>query len=92
MKDKLVYISDNHINTRLLRNKTCELSLSNPKACILNPKIIFSHLKNEEFMENSLTLLDMCDEMWVVGEVWDANKYEVEYCREHKIPIKAVRR
>lgn len=92
MKNKLVYISDKYINTKLLRVKTCELSQSNPKACIINPKIAFSHLKSDEFMENCLTLLDMCDEMWVVGEVCDANKYEIDYCREHKIPIRTVRR
>ncbi len=92
MKNKMVYLSVKHINAKVLRTITGTLSRDNPSVCIINPKIAFSHTKNDEYMENSLALLDMCDEMWVVGEVWNAEKYEIEYCRDYKIPVKAVRR
>jgi len=91
MKDRMIYVSVKHTNAKVLRSITCSLSRDNPNVCVLNPKIAFSHFRTEDYMENSLALLDMCDEMWVVGEIWNAEKYEIEFCRKYKIPVKAVR-
>lgn len=92
MKDKIVYLAHNLKNAKILRAATSVIADKNPRLCFVNPRIMFSHLNGEEYMESALTLLDMCDEMWIVGDGAKCEHYETEYCREYKIPIKTVRR
>ena len=92
MKDKIIYLTHKNKNAKVLRATTSLIARNYPTVCILNPRIVFSHFNCVEFMENSLTLLDMCDEMWIVDSEKNAENYETEYCKKHKIPIRIVRR
>ncbi len=87
MKDKIVYLSHNRKNAKIMRAIASIMSRDNPRVCIINPKLTFPYLTGEEYIQNSLTLLDMCDEMWVVGDIEYCENYEINYCREHRIPI-----
>ena len=92
MKDKIVYLSHKAKSTKVSHAITSIMARDYPTICILNPKIIFSHSYCEEYIENSLTLLDMCDEMWIVDSENNSENYELDYCRKHNIPIKIIRR
>lgn len=92
MKDKIIYLSHKTKNAKVSRAVTSMLARDYPSVCIINPRIVFSHLECEEYIENSLTLLDMCDEMWMVDNDKNYENYEIDYCQKHKIPIKIVRR
>ncbi len=92
MCEKIVYVSTNNKISKKAGSIVRKLALKYYDCCILSPFIAFSHLKNEEFLENSLTLLDMCDEMWVIGDMENSFGFEVEFCEKHKIPIKIIRR
>ena len=92
MKDKIVYLSHKTKNVKVSRAVTSATARDYPSVCIINPRIVFSHLSCEEYMENSLTLLDMCDEMWVIDNGKNCENYEFDYCTKHKIPIRTVRR
>ncbi len=92
MCEKIVYVSTNNKISKKAGNIVKKLAQRYDDCCILSPFISFSHLKTEEFLDNSLSLLDMCDEMWVIDDIDNSFSFEVEFCKKHKIPIKIIRR
>ena len=65
MKDKIVYATAARYNTKRIRAITCRLADEYDDVCIISPAVMFGCLDREEVYDNSITLLDMCDEMWV---------------------------
>ncbi len=95
--EKLVYIchvfggKQENIDkvTKLIR----KLIRTYPNICFLSPihatGFFYHDVTYENGMEYCLTLLDMCDEMWVFGKSSNSKGclIEKEYCRKYKIPI-----
>lgn len=92
MCDKIVYVSTNKKISKKAGNIVKKLAQKYDDCCILSPFLCFPHHRTKEFLDNCLTLLDMCDEMWVIDEIENSFGFEVEYCNKHKIPIRIIRR
>ena len=92
MKDKIVYATAARYSTKRIRAITCRLADEYDDVCIISPAVMFGCLDREEVYDNSITLLDMCDEMWVLDDEKNMHGYEAENCRKHKIPIRIIRR
>ena len=95
--DKLVYICHEFGGKQENIDRVGELVKGllkvHPEYCFLSPLHATGFLYNEMTWENGmeycLTLLDMCDEMWVFGKesMSKGCMMEKEYCKEHSIPI-----
>ncbi|MBO7208367.1 MAG: hypothetical protein J6V58_01370 [Clostridia bacterium] len=92
MCEKIVYVSTNNKISKKAGSIVKKLALRYDDCCILSPFLCFPYLRTEEFLDNCLTLLDMCDEMWVIDNDENSFSFEMEYCNKHKIPIKIIRR
>lgn len=92
MRDKLIYVSTNIKISKKVGAIVKKLANEYDDYCILSPYLSFPHLHTEEFLDNSMTLLDMCDEMWIIDEQKNGYGFELEYCNKHNIPIKIIRR
>lgn len=96
-KDKLVYICHEFGGKQENADKVAELIKKLIKVysniCFLSPHhatgFFYHDVKYDKGIEYCLTLLDMCDEMWVFGSksMSKGCLIEKEYCRKYKIPI-----
>lgn len=97
MIEKVVYISHQFGGKKENYDKVTELvtklSIMYPEICFVSPihatGFMYDKVSYEQGMEYCLTLLDMCDEMWVFGEFSESIgcMIEKEYCKAHNIPI-----
>jgi hypothetical protein len=97
MIEKVVYIchefGSKQENADKVATLVRELSNLYPTICFISPIHAFGFLYEstdyDRGMSYCLTLLDMCDEMWVFGEFSNSTGclIEKEYCRKYKIPI-----
>ena len=97
MIEKVVYIchefGGKQENADKVATLVRELSNLYPTICFISPIHAFGFLYEstdyDRGMSYCLTLLDMCDEMWVFGEFSNSKGclIEKEYCRKYKIPI-----
>ena len=97
MIEKVVYVSHEYDGKQENADKVATLvtELSNlyPTICFMSPAHAFGFMYESIDYDRGilycLTLLDMCDEMWVFGEFSNSKGclIEKEYCRKYKIPI-----
>lgn len=92
MKEKIVYTTAVNYSAKKIKSEVSRLADRFDDICILSPALIFGHLSREEAYDNSITLLDMCDEMWILEDAKNAYGFETEYCRKHKIPVRIIGR
>ncbi len=95
--DKLIYIchqfGGEQKNVLQVERLIKGLIKYHPTYCFLSPLhatgFLYKELTYDKGMEYCLTLLDMCDEMWVFGEFSQSKGclLEKEYCKQYNIPI-----
>ena len=102
MRKKFVYIcspcrGDYEANLQKARNYCLEAMTAWPDVIPIAPHVYFTQFLEDTIpTERSLglaagiALLDMCDEIWVFGldNPSEGMKGEIEYAKEHEIPIK----
>ena len=94
--DKIIYVS--HKYGSKPENKTAveklikKLVRQYPQYCFVSPIHALGFLYNEmdydTGMEHCLTLLDVCDEMWICSEDSKGVELERAYCQRYNIPVK----
>ena len=55
---------------------------------LLFPQFMKEDTEREKALKIGLALLDLCDEMWCFGEPSSGMKIEMQYAKEHFIPVK----
>ncbi len=97
MIEKVVYVSHEfggkQENADKVAKLVTELTLFHPEICFISPIHAFGFMYHdtdyERGIELCLTLLDMCEELWVFGEYSNSRGclIEKQYAKNHKIPI-----
>ena len=93
IKDKFVYVTVDEDTFDLdIEELLCSLVEANPRVSFVSPSLNFSCLVGTlslpEMIEHHLTLLDLCDEMWVFGHAGNPYyEFEREYAERYHIPI-----
>lgn len=97
MMEKLVYIchefGGKQENIERVTKLIKKLIRVYPDICFLSPihatGFFYHDVSYEKGMEYCLTLLDMCDEMWVFGSKSMSKGCMIEknYCKRYRIPI-----
>ena len=95
--DKLVYICHQYggedENKKRVTNLVKNLVQAYPNYCFLSPihatGFFYHDISYERGMEHCLTLLDLCDEMWLFGNksMSKGCMIEKDYCERYKIPV-----
>lgn len=95
--DKVIYICHEFggdiVNKEIVAKLIEKLVNIFPNYCFVSPIHSFGYLYDEvsyeRGMEYCITLLDMCDEMWVFGDKSMSKGCLIEkrYCDRYKIPI-----
>lgn len=93
--DKIIYVSHKYgskaENKQAVEKLIKKLVRQYPQYCFVSPIHALGFLYNEmdydTGMEHCLTLLDVCDEMWICSEDSKGVKIEREYCNRYKIPV-----
>lgn len=94
---KVIYISHEYGNDYENADRVADLvraySIVHSDYCFVSPihsfGFMYSDLNYEHGMKLCLTLLDMCDEMWVFGDrsMSKGCQIEKEFCNRYDIPI-----
>lgn len=99
--EKIVYLSHayggNEKNQIHAERVLFNLNKQFPNITFLSPihalGYLYDKLSYEDGMRHCLSLLDMCDEMWIVAG-YDTSRgvlIEIEYAKQHKIPVRKIR-
>ena len=96
--DKKIYVS--HIfqgkdeNVKRIENIVKTLVKEHPNFMFVSPVhctgFLYDCTEYEQGLSMTIELLKMCDEIWVFDDYSDSEgvNYEIEYAKEHNIPIK----
>lgn len=94
LKEKIIYVAapygGDENNKKKIEHTIRALVGVYPQYCFISPIHAFGFLYNDvdynEGMQYCLTLLDMCDEIWIFGDS-KGTRIEREYAKRYKIPI-----
>lgn len=100
MRKKFIYIcspcrGDYEKNIQNARNYCREVMTKWSDVVPIAPHVFFTQFLDDTIptertlgMNAGIALLDMCDEIWVYGPHSEGMKAEIEYAKEHGIPIR----
>jgi hypothetical protein len=94
IKEKVIYVAapygGKEENRAAVETKIKEFIKEYPQYCFVSPIHSFGFLYNtmsyDEGMEHCLTLLDLCTEIWILGDS-KGTRIERKYAIRYKIPI-----